>query len=47
MGNQIAIKLHTKPGQEIICEERGHIFNWEMAMLAWFSGCTVRSIYFR
>ena len=40
MGNQIAIKLHTKPGQEIICEERGHIFNWEMAMLAWFSGCT-------
>jgi threonine aldolase len=45
MGNQIAIKLHTKPGQEIICEERGHIFNWEMAMLAWFSGCTVRSIY--
>jgi threonine aldolase len=45
MGNQIAIKLHTKPGQEIICEERGHIFNWEMAMLAWFSGCTVRPIY--
>ncbi|MGH7935776.1 MAG: beta-eliminating lyase-related protein, partial [Chthoniobacterales bacterium] len=23
MGNQIAIKSHTKPGQEIICEERG------------------------
>ena len=32
MGNQIAIKLHTRPGQEILCEERGHIFNYEMAM---------------
>ncbi len=44
MGNQIAIKLHTRPGQEILCEERGHIFNWEMAMLSWFSGCMVRPI---
>ncbi|HEX8924907.1 MAG TPA: threonine aldolase family protein, partial [Terriglobales bacterium] len=44
MGNQIAIKLHTKPGQEILCEERGHIFNYEMAMLSWFSGCMVRPI---
>src|SRR5215471_18843677 len=34
MGNQIAIKIHTRPGQEIICEERAHIFNYEMAMLA-------------
>jgi threonine aldolase len=45
MGNQIAIKIHTKPGQEIICEERGHIFNYEMATLASFSGCLVRPIY--
>ncbi|HVJ06072.1 MAG TPA: GntG family PLP-dependent aldolase, partial [Candidatus Saccharimonadales bacterium] len=44
MGNQIAIKLHTRPGQEILCEERGHIFNWEMAMLSWFSGCVVRPV---
>src|SRR5512140_1713176 len=44
MGNQIAIKVHTRPGQEIICEERGHIFNFEMAMLAWFSGCLPKSI---
>jgi threonine aldolase len=28
MGNQIAIKIHTNPGQEIICEERAHIFNY-------------------
>lgn len=45
MGNQIAIKIHTHHGQEIICEERGHIFNYEMATLASFSGCVVRPIY--
>jgi len=44
MGNQIAVKLHTGPGQEILCEERGHIFNYEMAMASWFSGCIVRPI---
>ncbi len=45
MGNQIAIKIHTHHGQEIICEERGHIFNYEMATLASFSGCLVRPIF--
>ncbi|HET9183792.1 MAG TPA: low specificity L-threonine aldolase [Candidatus Angelobacter sp.] len=45
MGNQIAIKIHTHHGQEIICEERGHVFNYEMATLAAFSGCLVRPIY--
>ena len=45
MGNQIAIKIHTHHGQEIICEERGHIFNYEMATLSSFSGCLVRPIY--
>lgn len=44
MGNQIAIKLHTQPGQEVICEERAHIVNWEMAMLATFSGCLLRTV---
>ena len=44
MGNQIAIKIHTRHGQEVICEERSHIFNYEMAMLAAFSGCIARPI---
>lgn len=44
MGNTIAIKIHTKHGQEIICEERAHILDWEMAMLAAFSGCVPRTI---
>ena len=25
MGNEIAVKVHTKPGQEIVTEDRGHI----------------------
>jgi threonine aldolase len=44
MGNQVAIKLHTQSGQEIICESRAHVFNWEMATLASFSGCMVRPV---
>jgi threonine aldolase len=44
MGNQVAVKVHTSPGQEIICEERAHIFNYEMAMMSRFSGCLPRPI---
>ena len=44
MGNQTAIKVHTHHGQEVICEERAHIFEVEMAMLAAFSGCLARTI---
>jgi len=45
MGNQIAIRLHTRPGQEIICESRSHILDWEMATTAVFSGCLVRAVH--
>src|SRR5271170_7172899 len=44
MGNQIAIRLHTRPGQEIICESRSHILDWEMATAATFSGCLIRPV---
>ena len=44
MGNQIAIRLLTKPGQEIICESRSHILDWEMATAAIFSGCLIRAV---
>ncbi len=44
MGNSIACKIHTRPGQEVICEERAHIFNYEMAMLGHFSGCLARTM---
>lgn len=45
MGNNIAIKLHTEHGQEVICESRAHILDWELAMMAWFSGCVARPVY--
>jgi threonine aldolase len=44
MGNQIAIKLHTHHGQEVICDQRAHIFNYEMATMAAFSGCLARPV---
>ena len=45
MGNQIAIRLHTQPGQEVIAESRAHILDWEMATAAVFSGCLIRAVY--
>ena len=44
MGNQTAIKVLTRHGQEVICEERCHIYNFEMAMVAVFSGVLPRTI---
>src|SRR5215210_3886697 len=44
MGNQIAIKLHTRPGTEVVIEERGHIFNFEMAAMAAISGTLARPV---
>jgi len=44
MGNQIAIKLHTHHGEEVICEERSHVFEYEMAMMAHFSGVMPRTV---
>jgi threonine aldolase len=45
MGNQIAIRLHTQPGQEVIAEARAHIMDWEMATAAVFSGCLIRAVH--
>ena len=44
MGNQTAVKLHTRPGQEVVIEERGHIFNFEMAAMAAISGTLARPV---
>lgn len=44
MGNQIAVRLHTRPGQEVICESRAHLLYGEMAMVAAFSGCIPRTV---
>jgi len=44
MGNQIAVKLHTRPGEEVLIEERGHIYNYEMAAMAAVSGALARPV---
>ncbi len=44
MGNEIAVKLHTRPGQEIVTEERGHILNYELGAAAIISGVTIRPV---
>jgi threonine aldolase len=44
MGNQIAVRLHTQPGQEVIVEERSHMFNMEMAGMAVISGALAHPI---
>src|SRR4051812_39881338 len=44
MGNTIAIKMHTEHGQEVICEARSHVLDWELSMMAWFAGCLARPV---
>ncbi len=44
MGNTIAVKLLTEHGQEVICDSRAHMLDYEMSMVAWFSGCVLRTI---
>jgi threonine aldolase len=44
MGNQIAVKLHTEPGGEVVIEERGHIYNYEMAAMSAVSGALARPV---
>jgi len=44
MTNQIAIKVHTKPGEEVICAEKSHIYIYEGGGIAFNSGCSVKLI---
>lgn len=44
MGNLIALKVHTQPGQEVILEERSHIYEAEMGGLAAFCGLLARPV---
>lgn len=44
MGNLTCILAHTRPGQEVICEEKGHIYNYEMASMSAIAGVLPRVI---
>ena len=43
--NQIAIKVHTQPGEEIICDRLSHIYNYEGGGIAFNSGVQVRYVF--
>jgi threonine aldolase len=44
MGNLTCIVAHTRPGQEVICEEAGHIYNYEMASMSAIGGVLPRVV---
>jgi len=44
MTNQIAIKCHTQPGDEVICDRLSHIYQYEGGGIAFNSGCSVNLI---
>lgn len=44
MANQTAIKLHTNPGDELICDKWAHVFNYEGGGVAVNSGVSSRLI---
>lgn len=44
MANQVAIKLHTQPGDLVICDKYAHIYNYESGGVAFNSGVTCKLI---
>jgi len=43
MGNAVAIKVWTQPGQEVICETGAHINQYELSSMAFLAGCLPRT----
>lgn len=44
MTNQIAVRVHCQPGDEFLCEEGCHIYNYEQGAFAQLSGLVARTI---
>jgi len=45
MTNQIAVKCHTQPGDEVICDESAHVYQYEGGGIAVNSGASVKLLY--
>lgn len=45
MANQIAVRVHTRHGDEVICDEGAHIYRYEGGGLMANSGCSVKLIH--
>ncbi|MBZ5856276.1 low-specificity L-threonine aldolase [Flavihumibacter profundi] len=44
MSNQVAIKVHTQPGDEVICEQQAHVYIYEGGGIAFNSGAQVKAL---
>jgi len=44
MANQTALKLHTNPGEQVICDKYSHIFNYEGGGASFNSGISCKLI---
>ena len=44
MTNQTAIKLHTQPGEQLICDKYAHVFNYEGGGVSFNSGVSCRLV---
>jgi threonine aldolase len=44
MGNQVAARVHTERGQEVLCERESHVYRWELAGLAQHAEVQPRTI---
>jgi threonine aldolase len=44
MTNQIAIKCHTQPGNEVICDHLSHIYQYEGGGIGFNAGCSVKLV---
>ncbi|MFT3980579.1 MAG: GntG family PLP-dependent aldolase [Ferruginibacter sp.] len=44
MTNQVAIKCHTRPGDEVICDKSSHVYVYEGGGIAFNSSCQVRPL---
>src|SRR5712691_1697830 len=44
MGNLTCVMAQTRPGQEVICETNGHVYNYEMGSLSAIGGLLPRIV---
>ncbi len=44
MANQTAIKLHTQPGQQLICDKYAHVYNYEGGGVSFNSGVSCKLV---
>src|SRR6187200_793509 len=44
MTNQVAVKTHTQPGDEVIIERTNHVYFYEAGGIAFHSGCSIRLV---